>query len=84
MALDELEAQGFRAQVRDSKETVMRLFNEQREFYCGIDLHANSMQVCAVDRQGKKADLQKHFPNSGRQVTAPPGNERRRRALIDV
>ena len=41
----------------------MRLFNEQREFYCGIDLHANSMHTCVVDRQGKKR-LHRNFQNA--------------------
>lgn len=41
----------------------MRLFNEQHEFYCGVDLHANSMHTCVVDRQGKKR-LHRNFHNA--------------------
>ena len=32
----------------------MRFYNRQHEFYCGIDLHANSMHVCVVDHHGNK------------------------------
>ena len=32
----------------------MKFYNQQHEFYCGIDLHANSMHVCVVDHAGKK------------------------------
>ena len=32
----------------------MNFYNQAHEFYCGIDLHANSMHVCVVDQQGKK------------------------------
>ncbi len=32
----------------------MRFYNQQHEFYCGIDLHANSMHVYVVDHDGKK------------------------------
>ena len=46
--------------VRDSKPTclekdmIMKFYNSQHEFYCGIDLHANSMHVCVVDSRGSK------------------------------
>ena len=32
----------------------MKFYNRQHEFYCGIDLHANSMHVCVVDQSGNK------------------------------
>ena len=32
----------------------MKFYNRQHGFYCGIDLHANSMHVCVVDHQGNK------------------------------
>ena len=32
----------------------MKFYNKQHEFYCGIDLHANSMHVCVVDHSGNK------------------------------
>lgn len=38
----------------------MKFYNQQHEFYCGIDLHANSMHVCVVDQAGKK-HLHKNF-----------------------
>lgn len=31
----------------------MRFFQPQTEFYCGVDLHARTMYLCIVDRQGK-------------------------------
>jgi hypothetical protein len=30
----------------------MQLYQQQHQFYCGIDLHANAMYVCVVDAQG--------------------------------
>ena len=30
----------------------MRFYNEQRQFYCGVDLHARTMYLCIVDREG--------------------------------
>jgi transposase len=30
----------------------MRFYGEQRQFYCGIDLHASKMYVCVLDEQG--------------------------------
>lgn len=30
----------------------MRLYNTQHQFYCGIDLHARSMDVCIVHHEG--------------------------------
>ena len=32
----------------------MNFYNRQHEFYCGIDLHANSMHVCVVNHGGEK------------------------------
>ncbi len=32
----------------------MKFYNRQHEFYCGIDLHANSMHVCIVGNDGQK------------------------------
>lgn len=39
----------------------MRFYNQRHEFYCGIDLHANSMHVCLVDHEGNKR-LHRNFP----------------------
>jgi transposase len=39
---------------------IMRFYNSQHEFYCGIDLHANSMHVCVVDQRGNK-QLHRNF-----------------------
>ena len=39
----------------------MNFYKQQHEFYCGIDLHANSMHVCVVDQAGNK-QLHKNFP----------------------
>jgi hypothetical protein len=30
----------------------MRFYNEQRSFYCGIDLHARTMYLCILDQAG--------------------------------
>ena len=32
----------------------MRFYQQQHQFYCGIDLHANSMHVCLVAHDGSK------------------------------
>lgn len=32
----------------------MRLYNTQHQFYCGIDLHANSLYACVIDSAGNK------------------------------
>jgi len=32
----------------------MRFFQPKTRFYCGVDLHARTLYVCIVDRQGKK------------------------------
>jgi len=31
----------------------MKFYTQQRDFYCGIDLHARSMYLCILDREGK-------------------------------
>jgi len=36
------------------KGLVMRYYTSTTQFNCGIDLHARSMYVCLVDREGKK------------------------------
>ena len=38
----------------------MKFYKQQHEFYCGIDLHANSMHVCVVDQVGNKLRTDKH------------------------
>jgi transposase len=32
----------------------MRFYQPRTRFYCGVDLHARTMHICVVDRQGKK------------------------------
>jgi transposase len=32
---------------------VMKFFNQQHKYYCGIDLHARKMYVCILDKKGK-------------------------------
>jgi transposase len=31
----------------------MRFYTQQHQFYCGVDLHARSMYLCIIDRQGE-------------------------------
>jgi hypothetical protein len=33
---------------------AMKSCKQLHEYYCGIDLYANSMHVCVVDQAGKK------------------------------
>ena len=30
----------------------MRFYNQQHQFYCGVDLHARSMYLCILDAKG--------------------------------
>lgn len=32
----------------------MRFYQPRTQFYCGVDLHARTMYICVVDRQGEK------------------------------
>lgn len=32
----------------------MRTYKQQRQFYCGIDLHSRSLYLCLVDHAGNK------------------------------
>jgi hypothetical protein len=34
------------------KETMMRFYTKQHQFYCGIDLHARLLAICIVDQAG--------------------------------
>jgi hypothetical protein len=31
---------------------MMRCYNQQHRFYCGVDLHARTMYVCLLDQDG--------------------------------
>src|ERR1700676_548750 len=33
-------------------ETMMRFYNQQHRFYCGIDLHSRTMHLCILDDMG--------------------------------
>ena len=39
----------------------MRFYSQQHQFYCGIDLHANSMYACVIGDDGTK-HLHQNFP----------------------
>ena len=32
----------------------MRFYQQQHEFYCGVDLHTRKMYLCVLDREGNK------------------------------
>ena len=32
----------------------MRFYDQQHEFYCGVDLHTRKMYLCVLDRDGNK------------------------------
>ena len=47
------------------KETMMRFYDRQHRFYCGIDLHARFMHICVLDAAGMVVyddNLPCHFP----------------------
>src|SRR5205809_6478387 len=33
-------------------ETMMRFYNQQHRFYCGVDLHARTLSLCIFDADG--------------------------------
>src|SRR5262245_49562892 len=35
-----------------SSETMMRFYNQQHRFYCGVDLHARTLSLCVLDGRG--------------------------------
>ena len=35
------------------KETMMRFYQQQHRYYCGVDLHARSMFICILDQSGE-------------------------------
>src|SRR3954469_10634472 len=35
-----------------NSETMMRFYNQQHRFYCGVDLHARTLAVCILDTDG--------------------------------
>src|SRR5262245_33054662 len=35
-----------------TRETMMRFYNQQHRFYCGVDLHARTLALCALDDAG--------------------------------
>src|SRR5438034_8890496 len=39
--------------VTNKEETSMRFYTKQHPFYCGIDLHARTMNVCILDQAGE-------------------------------
>ncbi len=41
----------------------MRFYQQQHEFYCGVDLHSNYLHVCVLDSNGAKI-LHRNFNNN--------------------
>src|SRR5881398_1574002 len=35
-----------------ASETMMRFYNQQHRFYCGVDLHARTLSLCILDTEG--------------------------------
>jgi hypothetical protein len=55
------------------KEDLMRFYQQQHRFYCGVDLHARTMYLCIVDHAGIIL-LHKNLaadPNAFRDAIAP-------------
>ena len=40
--------------VKRPRRTTMRFYDQQHEFYCGVDLHVKRMYLCILDREGNK------------------------------
>ena len=32
----------------------MRFYEQQHQFYCGVDLHAKTMHICLLNQAGEK------------------------------
>ena len=54
--------QASHARIRAGGEPL-RFYNEQHTHYCGIDLHAKTMYVCILDRDGQVL-LHRNLPSS--------------------
>ncbi|MDD1794804.1 transposase [Enterovibrio sp. ZSDZ42] len=56
----------------------MRFYNQQHNYYCGIDLHAHILYVCILDATGKLvrhgAHLKTHVSNTFTQYNVPSPN----------
>ncbi|WP_164101550.1 IS110 family transposase [Candidatus Laterigemmans baculatus] len=46
---------------------MIKLYNKQHDFYCGVDLHAKTLHVCVVDQAGDKL-LHRNFQRSKPEV----------------
>src|SRR5829696_9001971 len=45
-------AGGYQRPTPQSSETMMRFYNQQHRFYCGVDLHARTLSLCILDAAG--------------------------------
>jgi len=36
-----------------NKEAYMKFYTKQHKYYCGVDLHAKTMYICIIDKEGK-------------------------------
>ena len=52
----------------------MRFYIQQHSFYCGIDLHARTMYVCILSREGKSV-LERNIPTRPEKKTSPKSLE---------
>src|SRR5262245_14399993 len=48
---------------------MMRFYNQQHRFYCGLDLHARTLSLCLLDAQGAVVHHDTH-PATGRDFLA--------------
>jgi transposase len=48
---------------------MMRFYNQQHRFYCGVDLHARTLSLCVLDAQGAVVHQDTH-PATGRDFLA--------------
>jgi hypothetical protein len=39
----------FGSRLNHPRRTVMKLYNQQHQFYCGIELHAKMLLACVVN-----------------------------------
>jgi hypothetical protein len=54
----------------------MRFYTQQHDFYCGIDLHARSMYVCILNRDGKIVLHRAPGAHAEHQLSVQPARDR--------
>ena len=60
------DALGFQ-KLTATERTMMRFYEQRHQYTCGIDLHAKTMYLCILDREGQKL-FHRNLPTCERRV----------------